>query len=179
MIKLTALKPNPGNPRILKDEAFQKLVNSINEFPKMMELRPIITDAEGLILAGNMRYKALKFLKYKEIPDDWVKLASDLTPEETKRFVIQDNAAAGSWDWELLANEWDVEDLNSWGLDVPFFDDTDYSGKNKELSPSDFENQKYIFKLEYSEKEYIELKEKIVELGKSPESIFYEALVSL
>jgi ParB-like chromosome segregation protein Spo0J len=135
MIKLTALKPNPVNPRILKEDAFKKLVNSIEAFPKMMALRPIITDAEGNILAGNMRFKALKFLKYKEIPDDWVKLADDLTPEETKRFIVQDNASAGQWDWELLANEWDVEELQEWGLDVPVYDKSDSEIETKNIQP--------------------------------------------
>lgn len=122
MIKLSSIKPNPNNPRVIKDDKFKKLVKSISEFPKMMSLRPIVVDENNVILGGNMRYKALQELGKKEIPKEWIKKASDLSDEEIKRFIIADNVGFGEWDWEDLANEWDVEDLAEWGLDIPNFE---------------------------------------------------------
>lgn len=121
-MKITSLKANPNNPRVIKDDKFEKLVKSIQEFPKMMELRPMVINADNIVLGGNMRLKALKELKYKDIPDTWVKRAEDLTEEEQRRFIIADNVGFGEHDWEMLANEWDVEELAEWGLDIPNFD---------------------------------------------------------
>lgn len=123
-MKLSEIKPNPNNPRIIKDDKFKKLCDSIKEFPKMMSLRPIIVDSEGIILGGNMRHKALKELGYKEIPDEWVKKADQLTEDEKKRFIIGDNVGFGEWDWEALA-DWDQEDLQAWGLDIDLFDNNE------------------------------------------------------
>jgi len=120
-MKLSAIHTNPANPRLIKDERFKKLCKSIEEFPKMMELRPIVVDDKGMILGGNMRFKALKELGYKDIPDAWVKRASELTDEEKQRFIIEDNVPFGEWDWDTLANEWDAEQLTEWGLDIPDF----------------------------------------------------------
>jgi site-specific DNA-methyltransferase (adenine-specific) len=124
-MKLTNIKPNPNNPRLIKDDKFSKLVQSIKDFPEMMEKRPIVcvTDADGKIypLGGNMRYKALKELNYKDIPDTWVTMADDWTEEKRREFVIKDNVGFGEWDWEQLSNEWDAEELEAWGLDVPDF----------------------------------------------------------
>jgi len=122
VIKLSTIKANPNNPRILKDERFKKLCNSIKEFPKMMELRPMVVDAENIVLGGNMRLKALKELGYKEIPGNWVKKAEDLSEDQKKRFVISDNVSFGEWDWDMLANEWDAIELEEWGLDIPNFE---------------------------------------------------------
>ena len=121
-MKLTEIKPNPDNPRVIRDEKFKRLCKSIQEFPKMMELRPIVVDENSMVLGGNMRLKALQSLGFKEIPDNWVKLASDLTDEEKDRFIITDNAGFGEWDWDVLANEWNAEDLVQWGLDVPVWE---------------------------------------------------------
>jgi hypothetical protein len=118
-MKLSDIKQNPNNPRIIKDDKFQKLVNSIKDFPKMMTLRPMVINADNIVLGGNMRLKALKELKYKEIPDEWVKRADDLSEEETRRFIIADNVGFGEHDWEILSNEWDMEELSEWGLDMP------------------------------------------------------------
>jgi ParB-like chromosome segregation protein Spo0J len=122
-MKLKDIKPNPNNPRLVKDEKFKKLVKSIEQFPEMMELRPMIVDENNVILGGNMRYKALKELKRTEIPDSWVKRADELTDDQKRQFIIKDNVGFGEHDWDMLANEWDVEELNDWGLDVPFTDD--------------------------------------------------------
>jgi hypothetical protein len=118
MIKLSSIKLNPNNPRLIRDDRFKKLVKSISEFPKMMELRPIIIDSYNMILGGNMRYRALKELKYKDISDTWVKKASELTEEEKQKFIIEDNVSFGQWDLDLLANEWDNDKLENWGLEL-------------------------------------------------------------
>lgn len=120
-MKLNEIKPNPDNPRVLRDDRFQKLKKSIQEFPKMLSLRPMVIDNNNYVLGGNMRLRALQDLGYKEIPDEWVRRASDLTDEEKKRFIIADNVSFGEWDWEAIANEWDVQELNEWGLDTPGF----------------------------------------------------------
>lgn len=124
-MKISQLKPNPSNPRLIKDDKFNKLVKSIKEFPEMMEKRPIVvvTDVDGKMfpLGGNMRLKALTHLGYKEIPDNWVIKADDWTEEKRKEFVIKDNVGFGEWDWEDLSSNWDVEQLEEWGLDIPEF----------------------------------------------------------
>ena len=112
------IKTNPDNPRIIKDDKFKKLVQSIKDFPKMMELRPIIVDENNVIQGGNMRYKALQELGYKDIPDEWVKQGKDLTPEQWAEFVIKDNVGFGEWEYGILA-DWDLEKLEQWGLDLP------------------------------------------------------------
>lgn len=117
-MKLSKIKPNPNNPRVIKDEKFKKLVNSIKEFPKMMQLRPMVINSNSIVLGGNMRLKALKELGYKEIPDEWVKSADELTEDEQRRFIIADNVGFGEHDWDMLANEWDVEELADWGLEM-------------------------------------------------------------
>jgi hypothetical protein len=120
-MKLSQIKANPNNPRTIKDGQFERLCKSIQEFPKMLELRPMVIDADGVVLGGNMRLTALKHLGYKEVPDAWVKRADELTKDEKKRFIIADNVGFGDWDYEALANEWDTEQLSDWGLDVPDF----------------------------------------------------------
>jgi hypothetical protein len=122
MIKLSTIKSNPNNPRVIKDDKFAKLVNSIKEFPKMMELRPMVVNSDMVVLGGNMRLKALKEAGYKEVPNEWVKSAESLTEEEQRRFIIADNVGFGEHDWDMLANEWDAVELESWGLDVGGFD---------------------------------------------------------
>jgi len=119
-MNLKDIHVNPENPRIIKDERFKKLCKSIKEFPKMMTLRPIIIDNEGMILGGNMRFKALLELGYKDVPDEWVRRAETLTEDEKRRFIIEDNLPFGEWDWESL-KEWDREQLEEWGLEIPAF----------------------------------------------------------
>jgi hypothetical protein len=118
-VKLSEVKSNPNNPRIIKDDKFTKLVKSIKEFPKMLEIRPIVVNADMIVLGGNMRLKACKEAGLKEVP---VIFAQDLTEEEQKQFIIKDNVGFGEWDWDMLANEWEPESLESWGLDVPIFE---------------------------------------------------------
>jgi len=120
---MSSIKPAPDNPRLIKDAKFKKLCDSIEQFPQMLSLRPMIVDEAGVILGGNMRYKALKHLGYKSIPSDWVKRAAELTEEQKQEFIIKDNVGFGEWDWDALANEWSADGLNKWGLNVPSFDD--------------------------------------------------------
>ncbi|NCA80820.1 MAG: hypothetical protein EOM76_11695, partial [Sphingobacteriia bacterium] len=138
-MKISQLKSNPNNPRLIKDDKFKKLVTSLREFPEMMEKRPMVcvTDADGKLypLGGNMRLKALKELKYKEIPDEWVMMADEWTQEKRNRFTISDNVGFGEWDWDTLANEWNVEELSEWGLDIPNFEiDEEEKEQPKKLS---------------------------------------------
>ena len=124
-VKITEVKRNPDNPRIIKDDKFNKLVNSIKEFPKMLEIRPIVVNEKMIVLGGNMRLKACKEAGLKEV---FIIKAEDLTEEQQKEFIVKDNVGFGEWDFEHLANEWDSEKLEEWGLDVPDFeveDDTE------------------------------------------------------
>ena len=130
LVKIEQIKLNPNNPRLIKDDKFEKLVKSIVDFPQMLEIRPIVVNTDMIILGGNMRYKACKEAGIKEIP---VIIADNLTEEQQKEFLIKDNVSGGEWDWEVLANEWDNEELESWGLDVPFFD-VENETEQKDLS---------------------------------------------
>jgi DNA modification methylase len=125
-MKLSQLKLNPKNPRTIKDERFKKLVKSLQEFPEMMAKRPMVcvTDVDGRLfpLGGNMRLKALQEIGMKEIPDEWVMLADDWTEEKRQEFVIKDNVGFGEWDWNELQSDWDLEQLEDWGLEVPSFE---------------------------------------------------------
>ena len=118
-MKLSEIKAKPNNPRVIRDDKFEKLKNSIESFPQMLALRPIVVDTDGIILGGNMRLRALQDLGYKEIPDEWVKRADELTEEQKREFIIKDNVGFGQWEWDMLANEWDSEQLSEWGLDMP------------------------------------------------------------
>jgi DNA modification methylase len=109
--------PNPTNPRIIKDDKFKKLVKSIQEFPQMLELRPIVVDGNMVVLGGNMRLKACIAAGLKEVP---IIVADNLTDAQKSEFIIKDNVGFGEWDWDLLANQWDVEALEDWGLELPF-----------------------------------------------------------
>lgn len=114
--KVSEVKANPNNPRVIKDDKFKKLVQSIKDFPEMLELRPIVVNNDGIVLGGNMRLKACKEAGLKEVP---VIKASELSEEQQKEFIIKDNVGFGEWDWEDLANNWDAEELSEWGLDLP------------------------------------------------------------
>lgn len=116
-VKIETVLPNPSNPRIIKDDKFKKLVKSIQEFPQMLELRPIVVDANMVVLGGNMRLKACKAAGLKEVP---IVIADNLTEEQQAEFIIKDNVGFGEWDWDLLANEWDEQLLQDWGLELPF-----------------------------------------------------------
>jgi DNA modification methylase len=118
-VPINTVKANPNNPRIIKDDKFAKLVKSINEFPQMLNLRPIVVNDDMVVLGGNMRLKACKEAGLKEIP---IIKASELTEQQQKEFIVKDNVGYGEWDWSDLANNWDAEQLQDWGLDIPGFD---------------------------------------------------------
>jgi site-specific DNA-methyltransferase (adenine-specific) len=130
-VKLSDIKSNPNNPRLIKDDKFFKLVKSIQGFPKMLEIRPIVVNADMIVLGGNMRLKACKEAGLKEVP---VIFADDLTEEQQREFIIKDNVGFGEWDWEMIANEWDAEQLDEWGLDVP-----DFAIQEEEAVEDDYE----------------------------------------
>ena len=117
LFSISDIKLNPNNPRIIKDDKFKKLVQSIKDFPEMLSIRPIVVNKDMVILWGNMRYKACKEAWIKEIP---VIVADNLTEEQQREFLIKDNVSGWEWDWDILANEWDKEELEEWGLDVQF-----------------------------------------------------------
>ena len=128
-MKLSEIRENPKNPRLIKDENFQKLVRSIQEFPEMLEARPIVVNPDNIVLGGNMRLKACKAAGLEEAP---VYVASW---EESKAnaFIIKDNVGYGEWDWDILANEWDATELNDWGLNV--WDPQEEEEQEKEEKP--------------------------------------------
>jgi len=114
-VKISEVKSNPNNPRVIKDDNFRKLVNSIKEFPKMLKIRPIVVNDDMIVLGGNMRLKACKEAGLKEVP---IIKAEDLTEDEQRQFIIKDNVSGGEWDWDMLASDWDAEKLEEWGLDT-------------------------------------------------------------
>lgn len=122
LVKVSQIKPNPKNPRVIKDDKFKKLVKSITEFPEMLEKRPLVcftdTDQRLVVLGGNMRLKAAQEIGLKELP---VMVADDWTEEKKNEFLIKDNVGFGEWDWEELANGWNVNQLTDWGVDIPDF----------------------------------------------------------
>jgi len=114
-VKISKVKGNPSNPRIIKNDKFKKLVKSIQEFPEMLKLRPIVVDEDFMVLGGNMRLKASKEAGLSEV---WIDIAEGLTEEQKKEFIVKDNVGFGEWEWDILANEWDSVQLAEWGLDV-------------------------------------------------------------
>jgi ParB-like chromosome segregation protein Spo0J len=174
-MKLKDIKPNPNNPRVLRDDKFQKLKQSITEFPKMLSLRPMVIDENNVVLGGNMRLRALQELGFTDIDEGWVKRSSDLTEEEKKRFIIADNVAFGEWDWDTLANDWEVVDLEAWGLDIPQF--------NQDVNLDDFfeesneqKEEKFKITLEYTEDDYNEVNEALKKHSGSKEQIIFKLL---
>lgn len=141
-VKISKVKNNPNNPRLIKDDKFKKLVNSIKEFPEMLKIRPIVVNADMIVLGGNMRLKACKEAGLKEV---FIIKASELTEEQQREFVIKDNSGFGEWDWDMIANEWDGGQLEDWGLNLPVFQDSmsnteDYKGSDPDLELENFMN---------------------------------------
>ena len=136
LTKISAIKRNPNNPRILKDDKFVKLTQSIKDFPQMLDIRPIVVNDDMVVLGGNMRLKACKEAGLKEVPVIKVK---DLTEEQQREFIIKDNVGFGEWDWDLLANEWDTALLDDWGLELGIDLNADDFGEDFDLSDGDKE----------------------------------------
>jgi hypothetical protein len=139
LVKISKVKPNETNPRLIKDSKFNKLVESVKEFPEMLKLRPIVVNKDMVVLGGNMRLKACKEAGLKEV---YILKADDLTEEQQKEFIVKDNVGFGEWDWDILANDWDIKELEDWGLDgFPF--DIDADEKNEDDYSKKIEVPKY------------------------------------
>jgi ParB-like chromosome segregation protein Spo0J len=154
-LKASQIKNNPDNPRVIKDDKFKKLVQSIIDFPEMADVREVVVNKDHVILGGNMRFKAMVEAGWTEIP---VRIV-DWTPEQQREFIIKDNIAGGEWDWDVLANEWDADLLNEWGLEkVDAF--TDYDDDDDTAEPT--EKNEVIIKIPRDEYELIETEIRVV-----------------
>jgi len=171
-MNINEIKPNPNNPRIIKDDKFKKLVKSIQDFPQMLELRPIVIDENNIVLGGNMRLKACIEAGLKDVP---VKQAKELTEEQKKEFIVKDNVGYGEWDWDDLANNWNEQLLTEWGLDIPNFDSGGFADQNKELSLDDVSDSMTIT-LKYTEDEYHLVKEQLHKIAATPEQAIWKLL---
>jgi ParB-like chromosome segregation protein Spo0J len=120
-VSIKDIKPNPNNPRLVKDDKFKKLVESVKGFPDMLNVRPIVVNKDMIVLGGNMRLKAMKEAGYKEANIEIV----DWTEEQQREFIIKDNIGYGEWDWNVIANEWDTDKLEEWGMNIPSFDSSE------------------------------------------------------
>jgi hypothetical protein len=200
-LKISEIKINPANPRIIRDERYRKLVRSIAQFPKMLDVRGIVVDGTRTIMGGNQRYRAIcDILKMPDseladllaehpeslarwerirdkkghIPANWVLHADNFTPDELRRFIIADNVEFGEHDWDALANQWDAEELADWGVDVPGFDAPDYGDKNKEID-TDAMTDTMILSFKFQPDQYFEIKAALEEIAETPE----DALLTL
>jgi DNA modification methylase len=136
LIKISQVKSNPNNPRLIKNDKFKKLVKSVQDFPEMLELRPIVVDENMIVLGGNMRLKACQEAGLKEV---WIEVAN-LTEQQKKEFTIKDNVGFGEWEWDMLANEWDAMELTDWGLDgFPFEDEVLEAEEDNFETPDEIE----------------------------------------
>jgi len=169
----------PKNPRLIKDAKFEKLKKSIEDNPEMLGMREVLVYPHGskyVIIGGNMRFQACKELGFVTVPCKI--LDKDTTAEQLRAITIKDNVGFGEHDWELLANEWDSVELEEWGLEVPNFEQpelTDYSDKNKEIDVDDLDGIMTI-KLNYTEDEYWEVKEKLLKIAQTPEQAVWKLL---
>ncbi len=159
-VPINSIRNNPINPRLVNKAKFEKLKKSIQEFPQMLELRPIVINEDGVILGGNMRYKALVELGYEEVP---VIVASYITKEQENEFIIKDNLGFGDWDWDILANEWDSVELEDWGLDV-WQNEDDIKNNSDDMSDKILETFKIEVELK-NEKELEVLYDKLIKEG--------------
>lgn len=167
-VQIDRIKANPKNPRILKDSKYNTLKKSLEDFPEMLEKRPLVVftdkDNKYVVLGGNMRYKVAKELGFKELP---IILADDWTEEQKTQFLIKDNVNYGDWDWDALANEWDSLELKDWGLDIPNFnvDEIDYSVLDEENIDKELEEMsdgvKKAIMIEFNTEDYNEAYELI------------------
>ena len=183
-ININKIQSNPNNPRVIKDFKFKKLTKSIQDFPEMLKLRPIIVDEKSMILGGNMRYKACLDLGHKTV---WAVMADDLSEEQKKQFVIKDNVGFGEWDWDILANDWETKELKEWGIDVWQPEEAvDYSVLD-EIDLDDeidnmYEQTKKSIILEFPTEKYINGVQQVYESLKKKEAdlsdIFYKAMLN-
>ena len=162
---------NPSNPRTISKKDFESLKTSIQEFGKMLELRPIVYDENNVIWGGNMRYQAYKFaveqgiLEHKE--EYLKKLPEHFTEEDKRRFAITDNINRGDWDDEILANEWDDLPLQEWGINTDSWAIHEEFERAKDVGELDEAMNTYLMGtikqivLYYTNEEYLAIMEKV------------------
>ena len=147
-VKIEELKLDKNNPRKISKDKMDKLVQSIKDFPEMLEARPIVVDDEGVVVGGNMRLKACKIAGLKEVSViRWI----DLSEERRKEFVIKDNVGFGDWDWDILSDDWDTELLEKWGLDwggKANDEEDEVEGEMILNKPIDFESNYIVLKFD-------------------------------
>ena len=173
-VKIGDIKINPNNPRLIKDDKFARLVQSIKDLPQMLSIRPIVVNSDMIVLGGNMRLNACKEAGLKEVP---IIIADNLTEEQQREFLIKDNVSGGDWDWSIIQSEWDAEQLSEWGLDVwqpnsdvnldDFFEESDNQEKD----------EKFKIVLEYTEEDHTKLIEEFNSRSGSKEEIVFKLLV--
>ena len=141
-IEISKIKENNNNPRFINKDKFNQLVKSIKKFPEMLEKRPLVVDENNIVLGGNMRLKALKKAGIKKV---WIDVAKNWSEDQKKEFIIKDNLGYGEWDFDILANEWDLEQLDDWGLDVPYVEDEE-DNEEPEIEFSEYldESHNYV-----------------------------------
>jgi hypothetical protein len=168
----------PKNPRLIKDSKFEKLKKSIEDNPEMLGMREVLVYPHGskfVIIGGNMRFQACKDLGFTEVPCKV--LDKDTTAEQLRAITIKDNVGFGEHDWELLANEWEAEELEEWGLELPvqYNSDIDYSDKNEEIDIDALDSD-MIIKLKYTEDEYHLVREQLSKIAETPEQAVWKLL---
>jgi hypothetical protein len=161
-VKITEVKVNPNNPRLIKDDKFKKLVQSIKDFPEMLNIRPIVVNSDMIVLGGNMRLKACKEAGLKEVP---IIVADNLTEEQQREFLIKDNTSGGEWDWDMIANEWDAGQLGNWGLDFWQPDERNWNDVENKKDSDELEGylnrETGILKLSFLQEQYKEVIKKL------------------
>jgi len=172
-VKINSIKTNPKNPRLIKDDKFKKLVNSIKEFPQMLELRPIVVDENNIILGGNMRHKACIEAGLKEV---FIVQAKNLTELQKDEFIVKDNVGFGEWNWDILANEWDSEDLENWGLTINNFEPSNIDLDSFFEEDNTNKEDKFKITLEYTEDDFNAVQEALKNHSGSKEQIFFKLL---
>ena len=172
-VPIGKVNANPNNPRFIKDDKFQKLVQSIKDLPQMLDIRPIVVNKEMIVLGGNMRLKACLEAGLKEVS---IIIADNLTPEQEKEFLIKDNVSGGEWDWDVLANEWNQEELEEWGVDVFKYDSDVNLDEFFEENGDSEKEQKFKIVLEYSEQDFAEITELFKKHSGTKEEIVFNFL---
>lgn len=172
-VNINEVKENDLNPRYINESKFNQLVKSLKSFPKMLEKRPIVVDENMVILGGNMRLRACKEAGMKTV---WIDKTEGWTEEEKQEFIIKDNVNFGDWDWDILANDWDNQLLNDWGLQVWQGEDVNIDNMFEDITSDDQKSKNSII-LKYDEEEYLTIQEKIKEDTRSAEEIFRQGLI--
>jgi ParB-like chromosome segregation protein Spo0J len=172
IVKIGDVKINPNNPRLIKDDKFAKLVQSIKDLPQMLDIRPIVVNSDMVVLGGNMRLRACKEAGLKQVP---IIIADNLTEDQQREFLIKDNVSGGEFDWQMIANDWDAGQLEEWGLNVPNFETQDYSNRNEEIDIDSLDSE-MIIKLKYTEEEYNLVREQLSKIASTPEQAVWKLL---